>query len=117
MAYDTDLANRISAALRHRNDVEEKKMMGGLTYMVNEKMSVGIIKDNLLVRVLPSKYEEMLALPFSKPMQFTGRIMKGFVQVEPPGFETEEQLQFWVETGIEFAEKGVLKSPKKQKQR
>lgn len=115
MAFDTQLAESIRLALAHRIDVVEKKMMGGLTFMVNDKMSVGIIKDNLLVRVLPSKYEETLALPFAKPMQFTGRIMKGFIQVEPPGFETEEQLQFWVETGIEFAEKGVLKSPKKRK--
>ncbi len=115
MAYSEDLAKRISFALNYRSDVVEKKMFGGLAYLINGKMSVGIIKDELMVRVIPELYEATLQLPFAKAMNFTGRIMKGFIQVERPGFETEEQLQDWLETGIEFAEKAEIKKPKRKK--
>ncbi|MCF8244942.1 MAG: TfoX/Sxy family protein [Saprospiraceae bacterium] len=115
MAYCEDLAKRISFALNYRTDVVEKKMFGGLAYMINGKMSVGIIKDELMVRVIPAQYEAALQLPFAKEMDFTGRVMKGFVQVEKPGFETEEQLQEWLETGIEFAQKAEIKKPKRKK--
>lgn len=115
MAYNQELAKRIGDALAFRSDLVEKKMMGGLTFMLNDKMAVGIMKDDLMVRVMPDKYEQALALPHSKQMDFTGRVLKGFVQVEPQGFESEAQLQAWLEYGIEFADKGQLKTPKKKK--
>ena len=115
MAYSEDLAKRIGHALAFRTDLVEKKMFGGLAFMINGKMSVGIIKDELMVRVVSEKYEAALQLPHAKAMDFTGRVMKGFVQVEEPGFETEEQLQYWLETGIEFAEKVEIKKPKRKK--
>ncbi len=114
MAYSEDLAKRISHALAYRTDCEAKKMFGGLAYMLNGKMSVGIIKDELMVRVIPEKYEAALQMPHAREMNFTGRVMKGFVQVGAGGFETEEQLQHWLETGIEFAEKAEIKKPKKK---
>lgn len=115
MAYNIELAKRVGAALSYRKDLVEKKMMGGLTFMLNDKMAAGIINDDLMIRVMPEKYEALLALPHTKQMDFTGRVLKGFIQVEPPGFESEEQLQALLEYGIEFAEKGELKNPKKKK--
>ncbi|MBI1227915.1 MAG: hypothetical protein GC192_21975 [Bacteroidetes bacterium] len=115
MAYSEELAKRIRPALAHRTDVEEKKMFGGLAFMVNGKMAVGIIKDQLMIRVVPNKYETLLEMPHTKPMDFTGRIMKGFVQIEESGLETEAQLQQWVETGIEFADLVEVKKPKHKK--
>lgn len=115
MAYNIELAKRVSAALSYRKDLVEKKMMGGLTFMLNDKMVAGIIKEDLMVRVMPTQYDYILSLPHTKQMDFTGRVLKGFIRVEPPGFETEEQLQAWLEYGIEFADKGELKKPKKKK--
>lgn len=83
--------------------------------MLNGKMAAGILKDDLMVRVMPERYEQVLALPHTKKMDFTGRVLKGFVQVEPQGFESASQLQALLEYGIEFADKGQLKTPKKKK--
>ncbi len=104
MAYNELLADRIRNALRTREGVEEKKMFGGLAFMYKGKMACGIVKDDLMVRVVPSKYEVSLQKPHCREMDFTGKPMKGFLYVEPEGFDTDRQLDEWIGLGIEFAE-------------
>lgn len=103
MAFDQELAERLRIAVAGHKDVLEKKMFGGLAIMYRGKMAVGIVKEELMVRVVSEKMEANLALPHVRPMDFTGKAMKEMVFVEPEGFATEEQLQHWVELGFEHA--------------
>jgi TfoX/Sxy family transcriptional regulator of competence genes len=80
--------------------ISEKKMFGGIAFMLNGNMACGIVKDQLMVRVGPAKHEEALARPHARPMDFTGRAMKGMVYVAPAGFDTEAGLRSWVELGL-----------------
>ena len=103
MAYDENLAQRVRQALSGQDGVIEKKMFGGLAFMLHGNMSVGVEKDRLMVRVGPDRYEEALARPHARPMDFTGRPMKGFVYVPIEGLHTDATLQEWVHMGVEFA--------------
>ena len=109
MAYNEALADRIRLVLGERADIEEKKMFGGIAFMYKGKMACGIVKDDLMVRVVVSKYESSLEKPHCREMDFTGRPMKGFLYVEPEGFGSEPQLAEWVGLGIEFAESAAGK--------
>lgn len=104
MAYDENLAESIRTALanRRRRDVEEKKMMGGLTFMVNGKMCVGILKDDLMVRIDPSIYEAALRKKGCREMDFTGKPMRGFVFVNPTGTKTARDLNYWLDLALDF---------------
>jgi len=102
MAYDEKLAERLSKAFIGNKNIVEKKMFGGIAYMYTDHMCVGIIDDMLMVRVGPEKYEEALSEKHVKPMDFTGKPLKGYVYVEPAGFKTEKNLQKWLYRGIEF---------------
>jgi len=114
MAYNEFLGERIGIALRRKGvSFEEKKMMGGLAMMVDEKMCVGVIKDNLMARIDPDIYETALSRDGCKPMDFTGKRMKGFVFVEPEGIDQEEDLEYWLELALEFNPRA--KSSKKKK--
>ncbi len=105
MAYDEELARRISSNLEpFRNDVEEKKMFGGVGYMYKGKMCCGVVKDELMIRVISEKYEEALAHPHTRVMDFTDKPMKNFLYVAPEGFRSEEDLTHWINLGIEHAE-------------
>ena len=105
MAYNKELAYRIRPHLEPFSEfIEEKKMFGGLSFMYKGKMSVGIVKDDLMVRVVTDKFEKVLAEPHVQPMKFTGKAMKNFVQVLPGGLEVDSQLSRWVDLGIEHAE-------------
>ena len=103
MAYDEGLAQRIREELEAREDVMEKKMFGGLCFMVGGNMSLGIVKGELMVRVGPDTYESALAEPHARKMDFTGRAMKGFVYVGSEGFEDDTDLRAWIERGAAFA--------------
>ena len=103
MAYDEKLAERVRLVLEGQEGVIEKKMFGGLAFMLYGNMSVGVEKDRLMVRVGPDRYEDALARPHARPMDFTGRPMKGFVYVPLEGLNTEADLQEWVGMGVEFA--------------
>jgi TfoX/Sxy family transcriptional regulator of competence genes len=114
MAFDEDVADRVRAALSQRRiHFMEKRMMGGLCFMVADKMCVGIAGDQLMVRLDPDVYQESLQRQGCKPMDFTGRPMKGFVFVELCGLSTKRQLQHWVDLALEFNPKA--KSSKKAK--
>jgi len=102
MPYDEKLAERIRHALGRRGDISEKKMFGGLAFLVGSKMLCGIVKNDLMVRVGPERYGEALGRPHVRPMDFTGRPMKGFVFVSPAACDTQEAVAAWVEWGAEF---------------
>lgn len=104
MAYNEYLADRIRRALAGHHDVVEKKMFGGLCFMVNGKMAVGIVHDDLMVRVITPKYATALAQPHCREMDFTGKPLKNFLYVGPEALDTDRDLDTWIGLGIEFAE-------------
>ena len=113
MPYDEKLALRIREMLSDTPRVEEKRMMGGLTFMVNKKMCVGILRDELMVRLAPEEYEAALERPGCREMNFTGRPMKGFVFVGQEGTKGAKNLQFWVDRALAFNKRA--KASKKRK--
>lgn len=114
MAYDEFLADRISISLKRRRVVfEEKKMMGGLSFMVDDKMCIGIIKNQLTARINPDSHQDAINRKFCKEMNFTGRPMKGYVFVEPEGIDTDEELEYWIQQCLDF--NPLAKSSKKKK--
>ena len=105
MAYDEILANRVRQILTPIRKVEEKKMMGGLTFMVNDKMCVGILEDNLMARIDPDIYETVLERKGCREMDFTGRPMKGFVFIDPDGTKKKKDLDYWLRLALEYNKK------------
>lgn len=103
MAYDEGLAQRIREILQPRAGISERKMFGGLAFMADDHMFVGILGDTLMVRVGPGEYAKALTMPHVREMDFTGRPMKGYVFVAPEGFESDQALQHWVQLGLAFA--------------
>ena len=104
MAYDEGLAQRIREILTEQDLAPvERNMFGGLSFMLHGNFACGLTKENLVVRVGPERYAEALADPQGREMDFTGRPMKGWVYVDPDGYETDEDLAAWVQQGIDFA--------------
>jgi TfoX/Sxy family transcriptional regulator of competence genes len=103
MPYDEGLAHRIRDALDEREDVSEKKMFGGLAFLVRGNMCLGVIGDELMVRVGPDAYADALRQPHAREMDFTGRPMTGFVQVGVRGLASDASLRRWVARALEFA--------------
>ena len=119
MAYNEKLANmtRELISLTHKN-VEEKAMFGGLCFMVNDKMCVGVEKERLMVRLDPAKYEEVMEREGCKPMDFTGKIMKGYVFVDADVLNTKRKLEYWIKLALEYnkiAKPSKKRSEKKKK--
>jgi len=102
MAYDETLADRIRRALGPRADVTEKKMFGGLAFLLDGRMFCGILKGDLMVRVGPERHKAALAEAHVRPMDFTGRPMNGYVFVGPGGSRTEKAIKRWVDQGAAF---------------
>jgi TfoX/Sxy family transcriptional regulator of competence genes len=102
MAYDEGVAERLREAYETVSSVVEKKMFGGLAFMVSGHMSCGVVNDTLMVRVGPDQYADALSRPHVREMDFTGKPLKGFVYVAPPGFETDEALASWVRLSLDF---------------
>ena len=102
MAIDEKLAGRVRKILVRKRGVEEKRMFGGLAFMVGGHMCVGIIKDELMVRVGPDAYDSAIRLKHARPMDFTGRPMKGMLYVAPAGLKTEASLRKWIDRGLDF---------------
>ena len=114
MVYDEFLADRVRQSLAQtQTHFEEKKMMGGLCFMVDAKMCVGVVKNTLMARIGPDAYEQALTTVGCKPMDFTGRPMKGFVFVEPEGIDMDDDLSYWVNLCLDF--NPLAKSSKKKK--
>lgn len=102
MAYDEKLAERIRKYLNDRVAATEKRMMGGLTFMVNEKMCVGAVNDSLMVRFDPDLHDQILAKPGVRPMDFTGKPMQGYVFVDQSVVGGDELLGFWLDLALSF---------------
>jgi TfoX/Sxy family transcriptional regulator of competence genes len=102
MAYDEALAERVRSAVGRRAGVTEKRMFGGIAFLLGGKMFCGVANDDLMVRVGPDRHEDSLAQPHVRPMDFTGRPMKGYVYVGPPGTRTESAVRKWVERATTF---------------
>ena len=103
MAYDEGLAERIRGVLADQSGVSEKRMFGGIAFLVKGHMSVGIVQDKLMVRVGPEGYDRVLQDRYAREMDFTGKPMKGFVYVIPSGYESDADLERWVSMGVEYA--------------
>ncbi|MDO8530801.1 MAG: TfoX/Sxy family protein [Dehalococcoidia bacterium] len=110
MAYDKKLAQRVRRALADKAGVVEKAMFGGVCFMVHGNMCCGVANDDLMVRVGPDAYEKTLKKPHARPMDFTGRALKGLVFVGPGGRRTDEDIKAWLDQGLEF----VQRLPKKK---
>lgn len=104
MAFDNHLADRIRQIFALQQvEITEKKMFGGLCFLYRGKMTVGIVKELLMVRIADPNFEKALQEPHVLPMDFTGKPMRHFVYVEPEGFATEQELRRWLQFGIEHA--------------
>jgi TfoX/Sxy family transcriptional regulator of competence genes len=103
MAYDEGLAQRVRELLAERDGISEKRMFGGLAFLIRGNMCVGIVKESLMVRVGPDAYPGLVEAPHARRMDFTGRPMKGFVFVDPDGVESDADLRRWVGHGLAFA--------------
>jgi len=103
MAFDEELAERIRAYLADDLSFSERRMFGGLAFLCLGNMAFGIIGDGLLVRVHRDDYDEILARPHARVMDFTGRAMRGFVSVEPEGFIDDTALHAWLALGEDVA--------------
>jgi TfoX/Sxy family transcriptional regulator of competence genes len=102
MAYDPGLAQRIREALGQRSDVSERAMFGGLAFLVDGKMFVGIRDSSLMARVGPERHSDALAMPGVRVMDFTGRPMKGYVYIDPPALADDRDLAAWVSWCVQY---------------
>ena len=114
MAYDEYLAERIDQVLKEKNiNYKEMKMMGGIAFLVNEKMCVGIINSDLMARIDPDIYKEALKRKGVREMDFTKKPMKGWIYVSPDGVDTDEDLAAWIQLALDY--NPFAKSSKKKK--
>jgi TfoX/Sxy family transcriptional regulator of competence genes len=113
MAYNENLANRVREELADLSNIEEKEMMGGLTFMVNDKMCIGIIKDEMMCRIDPDFHEIAIEKTGCRTMDFTKRPMKGYVMVDETGMRSKKEFDYWINLCLEFNSKA--KSSKKKK--
>jgi hypothetical protein len=102
LAYDAKTADRVRAVLSGRSDVVEKRMVGGLSFVVGGSMCCGVTATGLMVRVGPEGLDRALAQPHVRPMEIGGRALKGFVLVEPAGYRTAATLKRWVGRGLTY---------------
>jgi TfoX N-terminal domain len=104
MAYDEDLANRIRELIADEPGLVEKKMFGGLAFLIGGHMSVSASgKGGLLLRVAPEETDALLAKPHAAPFEMRGRTMDGWLRIEPEGVKTKRQLEPWVRRGVAYA--------------
>lgn len=103
MAYDEGLAERVRGVLQDREDVAENRMFGGLAFLVRGHMCVGVVRDELMVRVGAASYDALLRQAGARTMDFTGRPMKGFLYVSAAGLDADADLERWVGHGLQHA--------------
>ena len=115
MAFDEKLALRVKSALSDERNVSERKMFGGIAFMVKGSMCVGVLNDDLVVRVAADEWERALGSPHARPMDFTGKPMKGFLYVAPGGTKTSSSLKKWIDVGLSFVATAPAKTKKPKK--
>ena len=113
MAYNEKLADRIREAIAEVPRTVEKNMFGGVCFMVNNKMCVGVAKDEMMCRINPEVQEAALERPGARIMDFTGRPMKGFMFVGEEGLKSKKDLMYWINLSLEFNK--LAKASKKKK--
>lgn len=113
MAYSEKLANRIRERFSELRNVVEKEMMGGLTFMYNGKMCVGIIKDELMCRIDPSLHEEAVEKTGCRTMDFTKRPMIGYVLIDESGMKSKKDFDYWIDLSLDFNKKAKASKKKK----
>ncbi len=114
MAYEQELADRVLRYFENREDIEVKKMFGGLCFMITNHMCCGITGNYLMLRVGPQNYESCLKKEFVSEMDFTGKAMKGMVYVSPEGIKTDKDLFEWLRLSENFVHSLPPKKPKKR---
>jgi TfoX/Sxy family transcriptional regulator of competence genes len=102
MAYDEELAGRVRAALADRTDVEEKRMFGGLTFMVAGQMCCGVLKNDLVIRIEPAEFDTLVAQPHVRPFDFSGRPTQGMVYVDNTALADTQVLRTWVRRATDY---------------
>jgi TfoX/Sxy family transcriptional regulator of competence genes len=112
MAYNEKLAARIRERLAGLRNIEEKKMMGGLTFMYNGKMCVGIIKDDLMCRIDPALHEQLIAKKGCRTMDFSNRPMIGYVLVDESGMKTKGDFEYWINLALDYNPKAKASKKK-----
>ena len=105
MAYNEKLAQKIRAAFKGLKKVDEEKMMGGLTFMLNKKMCIGVLNDDLMVRLDPQFYDAALKRKGCREVTFTGKPMKGFVFVNEEGTKNKNNFNYWINLALDFNKK------------
>ena len=114
MAYDEKLNVRVREALSHLQEVEEKYMFGGACYMVNNKMCIGILGNELMCRIDHEVYDKMVEMPGCRPMDFTGKSMRGYVFVSAEGMKTKKQFDQWITLCLDFNKRAKASKKKKK---
>lgn len=114
MAYNEKLGDRIREALAHLPKVEEKFMFGGICFMLNGKMCVGVVKDEMMCRINPEVYEEALQKNGCREMTFTGKPMKGYVFVNEEGMKKQKDFDYWINLCLNFNSKAKAANKKKK---
>ncbi len=115
MAFDEKLVDRIRESLVGINNVEEKNMFGGVCFMVNGKMCIGVVKDEMMCRINPAMDEIVLEKKGCRIMDFTGKPMKGYVFISEEGMKTKKAFDYWVNLCLEF--NSLAKASKKKAKR
>ena len=113
MAYNENLANRIREKFYTLENVVEKNMMGGLTFMYNDKMCVGIIKDEMMCRIDPALHDAVVEKTGCRSMDFTKRPMMGYIMIDEIGMKSKKDFEYWIDLAIDFNDRA--KSSKKKK--
>ena len=112
MSCDEGLVQRIRQDLRTTPGIGERRMFGGVCFTLDGHMVFGVVKDELMVRVGSDAYAAALAMPHARPMDFTGRPMKGYLFIEAAGIEADASLWKWLESGLKFVRTLPVKKPK-----
>jgi TfoX/Sxy family transcriptional regulator of competence genes len=117
MAYNEHLADRIRRVFEEKkvHNIEEKKMMGGLTFMVNDKMCIGIVKEELMVRLNPDLHDEAVLKTGARTMDFTAKPMHGYISVNSEGIDKDVDLENWIQLALDF--NVLAKASKKKKKK
>ena len=103
MPYDEGLAQRIREAFEERSDISEKRMFGGIVFLLHGNMCCGVVRSELMVRVGPDGYDDALTQPHAREMDFTGKPMRGMIYLSAEGIEADADLEQWLARGVAFS--------------
>ena len=103
MTYDKTLAQRMLVVLDLQPGLVIKNMFGGVAFMLQGNLACGVLKDEMIVRVGPQRHQQALSQPYTRPFDFSGHPMNGWIMVTPEGCKSDDEIQAWVQQGIDFA--------------